>query len=109
MLTHYTTAQEIAILKQLWDETLFSLNDNAKAFLIIAITDTFVGYHSSDGWEALLTSIFSHFGLPENRTFMLAFIATVPVFLDALFKFWIFQYLRRNSPATATIYREMNE
>lgn len=96
-------------IKEFLDEVLYSLNDNAKAFLIIISTDTFVGFHSSEGWDALLTLVFQHFGLPENKILAQSFISTVPVFLDGLFKFWIFQYLTQASPSTATIYREMNE
>ena len=101
--------KELITIKEFLDEVLYSLNDNAKAFLIIISTDTFVGFHSSEGWDALLTSVFAHFGLPENKILAQTFIATVPVFLDGLFKFWVFQYLTQASPATATIYREMNE
>ena len=101
--------KEISTIKEFLDEVLYSLNDNAKAFLIIISTDTFVGFHSSEGWDALLTVVFEHFGLPENKILAQSFISTVPVFLDGLFKFWIFQYLTQASPATATIYREMNE
>jgi hypothetical protein len=101
--------KEIKTIKEFLDEFLYSLNDNAKAFLIIISTDTFVGFHSSEGWDALLASLFGHFGIPENKMLAQLFIATVPVFLDGLFKFWIFQYLTQASPATATIYREMNE
>ncbi len=101
--------KEISTIKEFLDEILYSLNDNAKAFLIIISTDTFVGFHSSEGWDALLTVVFDHFGLPENKILAQSFISTVPVFLDGLFKFWIFQYLTQASPATATIYREMNE
>ncbi len=101
--------RQILVIKDFIDEVLFSLSDNAKAFLIIVSTDTFVGFHSSEGWDALLTSLFYHFGIHENRIFIMAFIATVPVFLDGLFKFWIFQYLRQSSPSTAAIYGEMND
>lgn len=100
--------QQLKVIKDFLDETLYSLTDTAKAFLIIVFTDTFVGYHSSDGWEALLGTLLNHFGLPENRTFLLTFIATVPVFLDGLFKFWIFQYLRQASPSTGAIYEQMD-
>ncbi len=101
--------KELKIIKEFIDELLYSLNDNAKAFILIISTDTFVGFHSSEGWDSLLNILFGHFGLPENRNLVQFFIATVPVFLDGLFKFWIFQYLNQSSPATATIYREMNE
>ncbi len=104
-----TGQRQLRDLKAFIDEVLFNLNDNAKAFLIIVSTDTFVGFHSSEGWDALITVLFDHFGLPENKILTMTFISTVPVFLDGLFKFWIFQYLSQASPATATIYREMNE
>ena len=83
--------KELRTLKEFLDEILYSLNDNAKAFLIIISTDTFVGFHSSEGWDALLTVLFEHFGLPENKILAQSFISIVPVFLDGLFKFWIFQ------------------
>lgn len=101
--------RQLSIVKEFLDEVLFSLNDTAKAFLIIVATDTFVGFHSSDGWDALLFVIFQHFGIAENPVLTKTFIATVPVFLDGLFKFWIFQYLRQSSPSTATIFSEMNQ
>ena len=101
--------KQLLIIKDFIDETLYSLTDSAKAFLIIVSTDTFVGFHSSEGWDALLTGLFQHFGITENRIFIMAFIATVPVFLDGLIKFWIFQYLRQSSPSTAAIYGEMSD
>ena len=108
-ITLINTRRQLALIKEFIDEVLYSLNDSAKAFMIIVATDTFVGFHSSDGWDALFFVIFSHFGLPENRILTKAFIATVPVFLDGLFKFWIFQYLRQSSPSTAAIFNEMNQ
>ncbi|AFY68494.1 CemA family protein [Thalassoporum mexicanum PCC 7367] len=104
----YIRRDQLIVIKKFLDDTLYGLSDNAKAFLIIVATDTFVGYHSSDGWEALLGVLLQHFSIPENKTFLLTFIATVPVFLDGLFKFWIFQYLRQASPSTSAIYREMD-
>jgi hypothetical protein len=101
--------KEIGIIKQFLDETLHGLNDNGKAFIIIVITDTFVGYHSSHGWEVLIDTFSAHFGLPENRDLTLAFIAIVPVFLDGLIKFWVFQALTQSSPSTSAIYSEMNK
>ncbi|NJK35069.1 MAG: hypothetical protein HC919_09015 [Oscillatoriales cyanobacterium SM2_2_1] len=100
---------QMRVIKEFLDETLYSLNDTSKAFVIIVFTDTFVGYHSSDGWDALLIVLFAHFGIQENQLLTRTFIATVPVFLDGLFKFWIFQYLRQSSPSTAAIFSEMNQ
>lgn len=104
-----TGKKEVGIIKQFLDETLHGLNDNAKAFLIIVTSDTFVGYHSREGWEVLIGTVAVHFGLPENREFTLVFIAIVPVFMDALLKFWVFQALTQSSPSTAAIYSEMNK
>jgi hypothetical protein len=36
----------IAVLKAFIDETVYGLSDSAKAFIIILLTDTFVGFHS---------------------------------------------------------------
>ncbi|MGP1382251.1 MAG: proton extrusion protein PcxA [Thainema sp.] len=101
--------REIAILKSFIDEIVYGLSDSAKAFIIILFTDTFVGYHSPHGWEVLLEGISRHFGLPANRDFIFLFIATFPVILDTVFKYWIFRYLNRISPSAVATYRTMNE
>ncbi len=100
--------RQLSVIKDFVDETLYSLNDSAKALILIISTDIIVGFHSAEGWDALLTGIANHYGQPENRFFTRTFIAIVPVILDGLFKFWIFQYLRQRSPSTATIYEQMN-
>jgi CemA family len=100
--------RQLFVIKDFMDETLYSLNDSAKALILIISTDIIVGFHSSEGWDALLTGIAYHYGQPENRFFTRTFIAIVPVFLDGIFKFWIFQYLRQRSPSTATIFEQMN-
>ena len=38
------------------------LSDTAKAFIIIAVTDTLLGYHSEDGWTAAIRLISNHYG-----------------------------------------------
>ncbi len=101
--------REIEILKSFMDETVYGLSDSAKAFIIILFTDVFVGFHSPHGWEIILESISKHFGLPANRDFIFLFIATFPVILDTIFKYWIFRYLNRVSPSAVATYREMNE
>ena len=70
--------REIAVLKSFIDEVVYGLSDSAKAFIIILLTDTFVGFHSPHGWEILLESTARHFGLPANRDFIFLFIATFP-------------------------------
>ncbi|KFF41459.1 MAG: CemA family [Candidatus Atelocyanobacterium thalassa isolate SIO64986] len=101
--------KEIEILKAFLDEILYGLSDPAKAFLIILFTDMFVGFHSPHGWEVILEGISHHFGLPENQEFNFLFIATFPVILDTVLKYWIFRYLNRISPSAVATYKNMNE
>jgi hypothetical protein len=101
--------REVAVLKSFIDELIYGLSDSAKAFIIILLTDTFVGFHSPHGWEVLLEGISRHLGLPANRDFIFLFIATFPVILDTIFKYWIFRYLNRISPSAVATYRNMNE
>ncbi|HIK29526.1 MAG: proton extrusion protein PcxA [Oscillatoriaceae bacterium SKW80] len=101
--------QEIGILKSFIDDIIYGLSDSAKAFIIILFTDIFVGFHSPHGWEVILEGISRHLGLPENRSFIYLFIATFPVILDTIFKYWIFRYLNRISPSAVATYRNMNE
>ncbi|MBR8828195.1 MAG: proton extrusion protein PcxA [Gomphosphaeria aponina SAG 52.96 = DSM 107014] len=105
----WVSKKEILILKSFLDEIMYGLSDSAKAFLIILLTDVFVGYHSPHGWEVILEGITRHFGLPENREFNFLFIATFPVILDTILKYWIFRYLNRISPSSVATYRSMNE
>lgn len=101
--------REIAVLKDFIDQIVYGLSDSAKAFIIILFTDMFVGFHSPHGWEVLLSGVSRHFGLPESHDFIFLFIATVPVILDTIFKYWIFRYLNRISPSAVATYRNMNE
>jgi hypothetical protein len=101
--------REIMVVKSFLDGILFDLSDSAKAFLIILFTDVFVGFHSPHGWEVVLEGMARHFGFPENREFNFLFIATFPVILDTVMKYWIFRYLNRISPSAVATYRNMNE
>ncbi|MGA7932948.1 MAG: proton extrusion protein PcxA [Kovacikia sp.] len=104
-----TNRPGIAVLKSFIDETVYGLSDSAKAFIIILFTDMFVGFHSPHGWEVLLDGIAKHLGLPSNHDFIFLFIATFPVILDTIFKYWIFRYLNRISPSAVATYKNMNE
>ncbi|MGK7942357.1 MAG: proton extrusion protein PcxA [Crocosphaera sp.] len=104
-----SSKKEIEVLKSFLDEILYGLSDPAKAFLIILFTDMFVGFHSPHGWEVILEGIARHFGLPENQEFNFLFIATFPVILDTVLKYWIFRYLNRISPSAVATYKNMNE
>ncbi|MDX2099087.1 MAG: proton extrusion protein PcxA [Leptolyngbyaceae cyanobacterium bins.59] len=104
-----TRRLDLEIFKSFIDEVVYGLSDSAKAFIIILFTDVFVGFHSPHGWEVILESFSRHLGLPENREFIFLFIATFPVILDTIFKYWIFRYLNRISPSAVATYRNMNE
>jgi hypothetical protein len=100
---------DVANLKAFMDEIVYGLSDSAKAFIIILFTDIFVGFHSPHGWEILLEGLSRHLGFPANRDFIFLFIATFPVILDTIFKYWIFRYLNRISPSAVATYKTMNE
>jgi CemA family len=105
----FTGRSEIATLKSFLDEIVYGLSDSAKAFIIILLTDVFVGFHSPHGWEVIIESTLEHFGLPPNQSFIGMFIATFPVMLDTVFKYWIFRYLNQISPSAVATYKNMNE
>ncbi|MEH2278387.1 MAG: proton extrusion protein PcxA [Nostoc sp.] len=101
--------KEIMIVKSFMDTIVYGLSDSAKAFLIILFTDIFVGFHSPDGWEVLLEGFAEHLGLPASRNAIFFFIATFPVILNTIFKYWIFRYLSRLSPSALATLKEMDE
>ena len=101
--------REIVVFKSFIDEIIYGLSDSAKAFLIILFTDIFVGYHSPHGWEVILEGIARHLGIRSSREFNFIFIATFPVILDTVLKYWIFRYLNRISPSAVATYKNMNE
>ncbi len=101
--------REIVIVKSFMDNVVYGLSDSAKAFLIILFTDVFVGFHSPHGWEVILENLAQHLGLEANRSVIFMFIATFPVILDTIFKYWIFRYLSRLSPSALATLKEMDE
>ena len=101
--------EQVATLKAFIDEIVYGLSDSAKAFIIILFSDIFVGFHSPHGWDILLEGMADLLGLPANRNFIFLFIATFPVILDTVFKYWIFRYLNRISPSAVATYKNMNE
>jgi hypothetical protein len=105
----FVSRRDILMLKSFLDEIIYGLSDSAKSFLIILFTDMFVGFHSPHGWEVILEGVARHFGLPESRDFNFLFIATFPVILDTVLKYWIFRYLNRISPSAVATYKTMNE
>jgi hypothetical protein len=104
----YFNRNKLAAIRTFSNRAFLGLSDPVKVFLFILITDMFVGFHSAEGWEVLLEGVAHHFGLPESRVAINTFIATVPVMMDSVIKFWIFTYLTQYSAAASAIYERMN-
>jgi hypothetical protein len=100
---------QIIILKSFLAESIYSLSDTTKSFLLILLTDLLVGFHSPKGWEVVIEVLLRHFGFPENQNFIFLFVGTFPVFLDTVFKYWIFRQLNKISPSTVATYHNMIE
>ena len=100
--------RDILVLRGFIDELIYGLSDSAKAFAIILFTDIFVGFHSPEGWTVLLDGVAHHLGIPARENFIMLFIATFPVVLATIFKYWIFRYLNRVSPSSVATLRNMN-
>ncbi|MTJ51012.1 CemA family protein [Dolichospermum sp. UHCC 0259] len=103
------STKDIISLQHFIDQVVYGLSDSAKAFLIILCTDVFVGFHSPHGWEIILEGFTEHLGLPANRNYIFMFIATFPVILDTIVKYWIFRYLSRLSPSALATLKEMDD
>jgi hypothetical protein len=100
--------RDLQVLRGFLDELIYGLSDSAKAFSIILFTDIFVGFHSPEGWTVLLDGVAHHLGIPAKENFIMLFIATFPVVLATIFKYWIFRYLNRVSPSSVATLRNMN-
>lgn len=100
---------QIIILKSFLMESIYSLSDTTKSFLLLLSTDLLVGFHSPRGWELFLEFLLNRFGFPHNENFIFLFVATFPVLLDTVFKYWIFRYLNKISPSTVATYHAMIE
>jgi hypothetical protein len=105
----FVRRQDISVIKSFIDKLIYGLSDSAKAFIIILVTDIFVGFHSPHGWEVLLEGMANHLGVAANHSAISLFIATVPVVMDTLLKYWLFRYLSQMSPSTLATMKDMNE
>lgn len=103
----YFNQSKVALLKFTGYKLINNISDTGKAFLIILITDIFLGYHSESGWQTLCEIIVEHYGLEVDQSAITIFICLVPVIMDACVKLWMFKFLPRLSPNVANIFREM--
>lgn len=104
-----TSQKQVLILKEFLSGIITGLSDSVKAFTLILLTDMFVGFHSPHGWEVILEGLAAHLGLPASKTWISLFIATVPVVMDTVFKYWIFRYMTSLSPSAVATMKTMNE
>nr|YP_010121020.1 envelope membrane carbon uptake protein [Iris ruthenica]YP_010121193.1 envelope membrane carbon uptake protein [Iris uniflora]QRC77635.1 envelope membrane carbon uptake protein [Iris ruthenica]QRC77808.1 envelope membrane carbon uptake protein [Iris uniflora]UYF21471.1 chloroplast envelope membrane protein [Iris ruthenica]UYF21558.1 chloroplast envelope membrane protein [Iris ruthenica] len=100
---------ELVILNSWVQEFLYNLSDTIKAFSILLVTDLWIGFHSTHGWELMIGSIYNDFGLAHNDQIISGLVSTFPVILDTIVKYWIFRFLNRVSPSLVVIYHSMNE
>nr|YP_009270057.1 chloroplast envelope membrane protein [Neottia fugongensis]ANT72965.1 chloroplast envelope membrane protein [Neottia fugongensis] len=101
--------EELFILNSWIQEFLSNLSDTIKAFSILLVTDLWIGFHSTHGWELMIGSIYNDFGLAQNDHILSGLVSTFPVILDTIVKYWIFHFLNRVSPSLVVIYHSMNE
>nr|YP_010479058.1 envelope membrane protein [Dioscorea hispida]UVJ66832.1 envelope membrane protein [Dioscorea hispida]WCZ70628.1 chloroplast envelope membrane protein [Dioscorea hispida] len=105
----FLSNEELIILNSWIQELLYNLSDTIKAFSILLITDLWIGFHSTHGWELMIGSVYNNFGLAHNDQIVSGLVSTFPVILDTIVKYWIFHYLNRVSPSLVIIYHSMNE
>nr|WEG87450.1 envelope membrane protein [Amana sp. MW-2023a] len=101
--------EELVILNSWVQEFIYNLSDTIKAFSILLVTDLWIGFHSTHGWELMIGSVYNDFGLAHNDQIISGLVSTFPVILDTIVKYWIFHYLNRVSPSLVVIYHSMNE
>ncbi|KAJ0029997.1 hypothetical protein Pint_13891 [Pistacia integerrima] len=103
----YFNQSKVALLRFTGYKIINNISDTGKAFLIILITDIFLGYHSESGWQTLLEIIVEHYGLEVDQSAITIFICLIPVVIDACVKLWLFKFLPRLSPRVSNIFQEM--
>ena len=100
---------QISIMKSVLGEILYSTHDSTKAIWLIFGSDLLLGYHSTPAWEMSIGLFFRHLGFIENDNISHILVGTLPVILDAIFKFWIFRTLNKISPSTVLTYYRLLE
>uniref|UniRef100_A0A8I6ZGY3 Envelope membrane protein, chloroplastic n=1 Tax=Hordeum vulgare subsp. vulgare TaxID=112509 RepID=A0A8I6ZGY3_HORVV len=73
------------------------------------VTDFFVGFHSTRGWELVIRWVYNDFGWAPNELIFTIFVCSFPVILDTCLKFWVFFCLNRLSPSLVVIYHSISE
>ncbi|KAH6818422.1 CemA-like proton extrusion protein-like protein, partial [Perilla frutescens var. frutescens] len=84
----YFNQNQVALLKFTGYKLVNNISDTGKAFMIILITDIFLGYHSESGWQTLLEVMVEHYGLEIDQAAITIFVCLIPVIIDACVKLW---------------------
>nr|YP_009437030.1 chloroplast envelope membrane protein [Grammatotheca bergiana]ATG27406.1 chloroplast envelope membrane protein [Grammatotheca bergiana] len=101
--------KELVILNSWTQEFLYNLSDTTKALSILLLADLCLGFHSTRGWELIISSVYKDFGFVHNDRIISCLVCIFPVILDSIFKYWVFYYLNRVSPSLVVIYHSISE
>lgn len=105
----FLSKEELVIFNSWVQEFFYNLNDSIKAFFILLVTDFFVGFHSTRGWELVIRWVYNDLGWAPNELIFTIFVCSFPVILDTCLKFWVFFCLNRLSPSLVVIYHSISE
>nr|YP_010158637.1 envelope membrane protein [Campanula zangezura]QRG30890.1 envelope membrane protein [Campanula zangezura] len=101
--------KELVIINSWAQEFLYNLNDTTKALSILFLVDLCLGFHSTRGWELIISSVYKDFGFVPNDQILSCLLWILPVILDSIFKYWVFYYLNRVSPSLVVIYHAISD
>nr|YP_009435059.1 chloroplast envelope membrane protein [Lobelia laxa]ATG25061.1 chloroplast envelope membrane protein [Lobelia laxa] len=101
--------KELVILNSWTQEFLYNVSDTTKALSILLLADLCLGFHSTRGWELIISSVYKDFGFVHNDQLIACLVCILPVILDSIFKYWVFYYLNRLSPSLVVIYHSISE
>ncbi|CAL5186327.1 unnamed protein product [Lathyrus oleraceus] len=103
----YFNKSKVALLKFTGYKIINNISYTEKAFVIICIADTLLGYHSEIGWRALLETIAEHYGIDPDPSGITIFVGWFPIFTDTLLKFWMYKYLPSLSPKVTRVLQKV--
>nr|YP_010392172.1 envelope membrane protein [Wahlenbergia marginata]UPX07781.1 envelope membrane protein [Wahlenbergia marginata] len=101
--------KELVIINSWAQELLYNLSDTTKALSILFLADLCLGFHSTRGWELIISSVYKDFGFVPNDQILSCLLWILPVILDSIFKYWVFYYLNRVSPSLVVMYHAISE
>ncbi|KAK3006419.1 hypothetical protein RJ639_016685, partial [Escallonia herrerae] len=75
----YFNQSKVALLKFTGYKIVNNISDTGKAFLIILVTDIFLGYHSESGWQTLMEILIEHYGFEVDQSAITIFVCLIPL------------------------------